>query len=87
MLVRAKAKAEAIQLLAAALAQQVREGSLGQPKLWCQHREVIPKLGWHLASSPIPPGILAKNFADTWGRLGVQARMRSWWCPAEPPSC
>lgn len=30
MLVRAKAKAEAIQLLVAALAQQMSEGSLGQ---------------------------------------------------------
>lgn len=37
MLVKARAKAEAIQLLAAALAQQVSSGSLGQPPLW----------GWH----------------------------------------
>lgn len=37
MLVKARAKAEAIQLLAAALAQQVRDGSWGQPQLWCWH--------------------------------------------------
>lgn len=37
MLVKARAKAEAIQLLAAALAQQVRDGSSGQPQLWCWH--------------------------------------------------
>ena len=37
MLVKARAKAEAIQLLAAALAQQVSDGSLGQPPLWCWH--------------------------------------------------
>lgn len=34
MLVRAKAKAEAIQLLAAALAQQVSHGSWRKPELW-----------------------------------------------------
>lgn len=34
VLVKAKAKAEAIQLLAAALAQQVSDGSLGQTQLW-----------------------------------------------------
>lgn len=37
MLVRAKAKAEAIQLLAAALAQQVSRGSSGKPELWGEH--------------------------------------------------
>lgn len=86
MLVRAKAKAEAIQLLAAALAQQVSEGSLGQPKLWCQHGEVIPKLGWHLAFSQMPPGILVKSSADIWGRLGMRARLSSRWCVTQPPS-
>lgn len=35
MLVKARAKAEAIQLLAAALAQQVSHGSLGQPLFCC----------------------------------------------------
>lgn len=35
MLVKARAKAEAIQLLAAALAQQVRDGSSRQPPLLC----------------------------------------------------
>ena len=34
MLVKARAKAEAIQLLVAALAQQVSDGSLGQPQHW-----------------------------------------------------
>lgn len=37
MLVKARAKAEAIQLLAAALAQQVSDGYLEQPLLWCWH--------------------------------------------------
>lgn len=38
MLVKARAKAEAIQLLAAALAQQVSDSSLGQPLLWHWHQ-------------------------------------------------
>lgn len=37
MLVKARAKAEAIQLLAAALAQQVSDGCLEQPLPWCCH--------------------------------------------------
>lgn len=37
MLVKARAKAEAIQLLAAALAQQVSEGYFEQPLSWCCH--------------------------------------------------
>lgn len=37
MLVKARAKAEAIQLLAAALAQQVSDGYLDQPLLRCWH--------------------------------------------------
>lgn len=59
VLVKARAKAEAIQLLAAALAQQVSRGAATTSALAL--REVTPRPGWHLAYSWTLPGVFKDN--------------------------
>lgn len=90
VLVKARAKAEAIQLLAAALAQQVSGSSCGQPPFWrwlwgrWSHGWPGEAPGFHLVTLWRLQQQRVRSFAvlgavTSQGGLGTGVRVSCWW--------